>query len=164
MDSQPPDPKPKGNKADAASTLRELLAADIERFDTESTKHKTIHRRGELVVIVTTALTTVIAGLGLVVSGRENQIQYTVLVLSALSTAVTSWAASRRARDLWQHEREVYYALKDILRELDFREAAAALDLHKIQELFDRSASVLGSSTAKWSRILSRKLPQPTEP
>jgi hypothetical protein len=114
-------------------------------------------------VTVTTALTTIVAGLGLVLEGHERQLQFAVLALSALGTAITSWAASRRARDLWQHEREVYYALSDIRRELEFRCSVKVLDLAEIEEIFTRSGSILGSSTAKWSRILEKK-EKPADP
>jgi hypothetical protein len=143
----------------AASALREILTADISRFDAESSKHKRIHRRTELAVIASTALTTITAGLGLILDGREREIQFAVLILSTLSAAIVSWAASRRARELWQHEREVYYSLKDILRELEFRHSATVLQTADVQEMFKRSTSVLGSSSAEWSRILEAKIP-----
>jgi len=143
---------------DATSKLRELLSEDIERFELESSKHKRLYRRAQGSLIILTAAITVAAGLGLVMPGREKGIQFLVLVLSAIATAAAAWAESRRARDLWQHEREVYYALMDIRRELNFRSSIKALELAEVHELFQRTASVLGSSTAKWSRILEKKL------
>ena len=142
--------------------LREMLDTEICRFDRESTQHKTIYRRSEFVVVLTTAMTTVTAGLGLVIPGGERQTQFAVLVLSALTTAATSWAASRRAKDLWQHEREVYYALIDIRRELKFRHAATTLQPAEVMDIFLRVTAVLGSSTAKWLRILERDRPKPS--
>ena len=159
---QESNPAVQGRQA-AAEKLRAQLLHDIGRFNDESKKHKAIHRRAEIIVIAASALTTIISGIGLALDGRQHQIQFIILVLSTISSAVTSWAASRRARDLWQHEREVFYALKDILRELEFRLSTRPLELSELEELFRRSGAVLGSSTAKWSRILERKLPEPTD-
>lgn len=142
---------------DAATKLRELLKEEIERFDRESTKHKKIHRKVQTFLIVGTAAITVTAGLGLVLPGHEKEIQFLVLLLSSIATATTAWSESRRARDLWQHEREVYYALIDIRRDLDFRSSIRVLELQEVEKLYLRAASVLGSSTAKWSRILEKK-------
>jgi hypothetical protein len=146
----------------ATGTLRDLLAADIERFDKESVKHKGIHRRADMALIAFAAATTIVAGLGLVLPGREREIQFAVIALSAVATGVAAWAQSRRARDLWKHEREVYYALKDLLRELDFRASVGALEMDGIEDIFRRSSAVLGSSTAKWSGILAKKIEQPS--
>jgi inactivated superfamily I helicase len=46
----------------------------------------------------------------------------------------------------------------DIRRELNFRSSIETLELAEVFELFQRTASVLGSSTTKWSRILEKKL------
>jgi uncharacterized membrane protein YbhN (UPF0104 family) len=148
---------------DAAAKLGELLQADIKRFDVESRGHKQIHRRTQVSLIFLTAAITVTAGLGLLFSGHEREIQFLVLLLSAAATATTAWSESRRARDLWQHEREVYYALVDIRRELDFRSSIETLALDEIEKLYKRAAAVLGSSTAKWSRILEKKDGKPSE-
>ncbi len=142
---------------DAEIQFRELLNSDIRRFDEESTKHKRIHRKSQAFLIVLTASITVAAGLGAVIPGHEKEIQFLVLLLSAVATATTAWTESRRARDLWQHEREVYYALIDIRRDLDFRSAISPLDLEELEKLYQRARSVLGSSTEKWSRILDKK-------
>lgn len=142
---------------EAVSKLRELLSKDIERFDSESRKHKQIHRKVQGYLIILTAAITVAAGLGLVLPGREKEIQFLVIFLSAVSTATATWSEIRRARDLWQHEREVYYALIDIRRDLDFLSSIKTPSLDEIERLYQRAASVLGSSTEKWSRILEKK-------
>ena len=119
--------KPTNDKA-AVESLRAVLKSDISRFDQESKKHKGLHRACQTAVITLTALTTVAAGIGLIrpeLSGRY--VEFTVLCLSATSAAVSGWAEMRRARELWRHEREVYYALLDIQREMDFVEANSGL-------------------------------------
>lgn len=144
-------PAPEG----AIEKFGRQLAADIKRFDDESKTHKGIHRKSELAILTTTALTTIAAGASLLVDGARI-LKFVVLVLSAVGTTIVSWTASRRARDLWQHERRVYYALTDLQRELEFRLALGTLSIEGLQGLFDRSAAILGSSTAKWSRIVEQ--------
>lgn len=141
---------------DSTNKLRELLTDDIDRFSAESSKHKRLYRKVQATLIILTAATTVAAGLGLVIQHHESEIQFIILALSAVATATTAWSESRRARELWQHEREVYYALIDIRRELEFRSVMKALTATEIEELFIRSALVLGSSTKKWTTILDK--------
>lgn len=144
----------------ALETLRESLNRDISRFDTESKKHKTLHRRCQVAVIGLTASTTIVAGAGLILPdsiASAKGIQFAVLSLTAITAAVSAWAEMRRARELWQHEREVYYALIDIQREMDFVATKKALTQDELEGFFKRSAAVLGSSSLKWARIREKK-------
>ncbi len=139
--------------------LREILEQDIRRFDKESQKHKRLYRRAQTAVIGLTATTAVVAGAGLILpEGSGRFVQFTVLTLASFTTAVTSWLEMRRARELWQHEREVYYALKDILREVDFYDAMGAMTPEKVEAYFRQAASILGSSSQKWARIQQKRL------
>lgn len=147
----------------SAQKLREMLERDIDRFDVESTKHKLIHRRAQAAIIGLTAATAIVAGAGLIVPNVDKAIQFAVLCLAATTTAITSWVEMRRARELWQHEREVFYALKDILRELDFYEAEGNLSAGEVEAYFQKASSILGSSTHKWSRIQEKKLEEPKD-
>ena len=143
--------------SNSAEKLQALLNEDIARFDKESEKHKRIHRRVQTGIITLTAVTAVVAGAGLVVPDADNAIQFAILCLATVTTAVTSWAEMRRARELWRHEREVYYALIDIRREVQFYEAVGGLDPEKVEAYFHKANAILGSSTQKWSKILERK-------
>ena len=73
-----------------------------------------------MAVIALTAITTIVAGTGLIFPENGKTAQFIVLSLTAITAAVTAWAEMRKARELWQHEREVYYALIDIQREMEF--------------------------------------------
>ena len=70
--------------------LQELLTADITRLDGESQKHKRIYRNGQSVVIFLSAITTIVAGVGLVLQNRDKVIQFSVLCLAVMTTAITS--------------------------------------------------------------------------
>lgn len=141
----------------AHEKLQELLDSEIHRFDGESTKHKKIHRRCQLVLIALTALSSIISGIGLLLPESGTQIQFVVLVTTTLATAVTAWTEMRRARELWQHEREVYYALIDVQREINFMTALRSLQDDELKQYFDKINSILGSSGQKWTRIQEKK-------
>lgn len=142
----------------AATRLLEILSSDTGRFDEESQKHKGRHRRYTTLAIILTALTSIVAASGLVLGpSRGPMIQFAVVVLTATATAISAYAESRRFRDLWQHEREVYYALMDIEREVRFMDSVRALTEEEVKAYFRQASAVLGSSTAKWSEILKEK-------
>jgi len=143
--------------------LQEMLKEDIARFDRESTRHKGMFRRTQTAVIALTASTAIVAGLGLILPGLDSAIHFAVLCLAAVTTAVTSWAEMRRARELWQHERMVFYALKDLAREVDFYASVRALTPENLEGYFQRAAGILGTSTQQWSKIqeMKRETPPP---
>ena len=145
-------------------SLRESLKQDIARFDAESKKHKDLHRRYQTALITLTALTTIVAGTSLVVPESSGKVvQFAVVNLTAITTAVAAWAEMRRSRELWQHEREVYYALIDIQRGMEFVAANANGDLtpKELEDFFHRIDAVLGSSSQKWARIQEKKTAEP---
>jgi len=67
----------------------------------------------------------------------------------------------RRARELWQHEREVYYGLIDIQRGIEFVAANRVLTPKDLENFFQRIDAVLGSSSQKWARIQEKKTAGP---
>lgn len=138
--------------------LLEVLDEDIKRFDAQSNRHKRLHRRVQTAVIALTAATTVVAGAGLVMPANSHStVQFAVLVLAAATSAATSWAEGRRTRELWQHEREIFWALSDIRRELNFYNAWKELTPAEVEEYFKRASSVLGASMSKWTGILAKE-------
>lgn len=147
---------------DGLAKLRDLLKTDKDRFDSESKKHKHLHRNCAVSAIALTGATTVVASLGLILDESLGRtLQFVIVVLTSTTTAAAAWAEMRRARELWQHEREVYYALVDIERELEFRSAVGALTETDLNEYFRRMAAVLGSSSEKWARIQEKKAAEP---
>ena len=134
------------------------MKQEIARFDAESTKHKHLHRRCQTLLIALTAATTIVAGTSLVLPESSGKaVQFAVLCLTAVTTAVAAWAEIRRARELWQHEREVYYALIDIRRGIEFIAANRELTPKELEDLFQKIDAVLGSSSQKWARIQEKK-------
>ncbi|MFM7314960.1 MAG: DUF4231 domain-containing protein [Cyanobium sp.] len=143
----------------ALEALRPVLDQDIQWFDREANAHKRIYRTCATAVIALTAATTITASLGLAVDARHARtLQFIVIALTATTTGVTAWAEMRRARELWRHEREVGYALKDIRRELSYRSATSSLTRKDVDDYFARACSIIGSSSDKWSRIHEKSL------
>jgi hypothetical protein len=136
------------------AALNRSLNNDIGRMERESDRHKRLYRGCQTSIIALTSITTVVAGTGLILpvsSGRA--IQFAVLCLTALSTAIAAWAEMRHTRELWQHERGVYYALIDIRREMEFDAAKGKLGQHELDGFYDRIAAVLSSSSQQWQGI-----------
>lgn len=142
---------------EAAAHLKDMLDGEIQRFDRESARHKHLYRRSQTAVLVLTGLASVASGIGLLVPDRAPAFQFVVLVVASAATGITAWAEMRRARELWQHEREVHYALVDLRREMAFRESLRPLSKEDCEALFGRVQQVLGSSTHTWASIQQRK-------
>jgi hypothetical protein len=145
--------------------LQASLKSEIDRFDKESKKHKKIHRRSQTATIILTAITTIVAGSGLILPDPSDKaVQFVVLCLTASTAAVTAWAEMRRARELWQHEREVYYALIDIQRGMEFVLANREPTQDELKGWFGRIDAVLGSSFHKWALIQEKKAEPAQQP
>jgi hypothetical protein len=138
-------------------TLSTVLSDEIDRFDKASSDHKNSHRLFAGGTIFLTALSTVVAGSAPLWDSTSKLPVFLVLSLTATSTAVAGWAELRKYRELWQHEREIYYALLDIQREYEFRASLKPLTEQDSLEVFARINRVLGSSGLKWAKITSAK-------
>jgi hypothetical protein len=153
----------KGDRTkEALKWLEASLKKEIAHFHSESEKHKRIDRASRTAAIVLSALTTVVAAVGLHWHENQETIQFVVLCSTTLMAAVTGWTEMRRARDLWVHERDIHNALKDIQRAM-VRTAATKKEvtLEDVNELFMRIDEVLVSSSRRWGAIVDSK-PPPT--
>src|SRR5688500_3347899 len=119
-----------------AAKLLEVLDGAIKRIHDDSKRHKNTYRRVQTAIIVLTATTTAVAGAGLVLEDSRNIIQFAVLVLAAATTAVTSWGEMKRSRELWRHERQLYWSLSDIRREVDFHRHLKELTDDEVKKYF----------------------------
>jgi Protein of unknown function (DUF4231) len=141
--------------------LRKSLEDEIDRFSVESKKHKRIYRVSQTGIIGLTFATTIAAASGLAFDHvTAKHIQFIVLCLSALTSAISAWVETRHARELWQHERQVYYALIDVRRSLEFEAANGELSRDRLEDYFQKIASILGSSGQKWALIQELKQTQ----
>ena len=138
--------------------LHEELQKSISNFSSESNRHKELYRKWQTRLIVLTAGTTIVAGAGLVLpDGSDRTIQFTVLCLATATTAITTWLEMRRVRELWQHERQTYYALVDLQREINFYSSVRTLNDTEVADYFQRMNAVLGASSMQWGRIQDKQ-------
>ena len=142
----------------ADDPLHVLLQQAIDRFRDASDEHKVLHRTGQTGIIALTAATTIAAGAGLVTRDAwKPWLQFLVLCLTASTAALAAWLEGRKARELWQHEREVYYALLDIQRELNFVATLQPLSDADRRAYFARVDEALRSSAHKWRGLVAKK-------
>jgi len=135
--------------------LRTELDIQIDRFGKESTKHKEMYRNFKYLIFGLSGISTVLAGIA---AGLNNQyyLNIGIIITTALISVVNSIDGLRKPSELWIMERNLFYALKDLRRELEF-------DLSKtngsisIDEYFDRMQGLLNSASEKWSGKVGKK-------
>ncbi len=137
--------------------LLALTDEAIKRLNADSERHKNAYRRIQKAIIILTATTTVAAGAGLILPEARNVIQFVVLALAATTTAVTSWGEMMRSRELWRHERQLFWSLSDVRREIDFYRATRGLSDEEVENYFRQVSSLLGSSVDRWGGIQDNK-------
>ena len=95
--------------------LKGELEEQISRFDKESTKHKKLYRLLRYTTLGLTGLATVLASAALTFAGIQDLLNVTIVVVTASAGVITSIEGLRKPAELWIHERNVLYALKDII-------------------------------------------------
>ena len=131
--------------------LREELLAQIENFKVESNKHKHMYRSLRYTVFLLAAASAILGSIALTVPASQQGANLAIVAITSLVGVLTSIEGLRKPAELWIHERTTYYALKDLLRELEYR-AAQSISESDVDEVFHRMQSILGASNQKWSR------------
>jgi hypothetical protein len=145
--------------------LAGILNREIEDLRWESGKHRLQFRICQTLIILFSAASSVISGWALKQSDPSKDAYFAILIITAITAAISGWVEMKRSRDLWQHERPLYHALKDLRRELIFLESIGEGTVEKKKELFDHMQTVLGQAGKKWTQLLKEKQPvQHTEP
>ncbi|KFN43036.1 DUF4231 domain-containing protein [Arenimonas oryziterrae] len=134
--------------------LEQQLAHHIAWFERESTAHKRLHRRLRYIVFSLTALSTALAGLALAMPELQRPSNIAIVLTTAAVGLVTSIEGLRKPSELWLHERTLYYSLKDLQRDLQFR-TAEGKDPKVVEVIFAQMQDVLGSARDRWSRQVS---------
>jgi len=134
--------------------LNKELDIHIERFDKESKRHKKMYRKTKYIIFTFTALSTVLAGIAV---GSE-QLQYYLNICIVITTATIGIANSfdglRKPGELWTLERNMYYSLKDLKRELMFD--IERNDEVTVEKYFDRFQTLLNAAGEKWSKNVAK--------
>ena len=133
------------------SKLRKELEKQILRFDDESTGHKRLYRRLRYAALGLTGLATVLASAALTFARLQDWLNIAIVVVTASAGVITSIEGLRKPAELWIHERNVLYALKDLLREMNY-ETTATGALKKVDIYFNQLQHILGASKEKWTK------------
>jgi hypothetical protein len=134
--------------------LKAEMDRQISHFDEESKKHKRIFRGMRYVVFVLTGLSTVLAGAALNLPDYQRHFNLAIVLVTAAAGVATSIEGIRKPAELWVLERNLYDALKDLQREVDFR-AAGEISEDDVDSWFGRMQEILITSTEKWTRHIS---------
>lgn len=139
-----------------ADYLLKQLVEHIAWFDKESKAHKHLYRKLRYVMFGLTACSTALAGLALALPEYQIPINVAIVFTTAGVGVVTSIEGLRKASELWIHERTVYYSLRDLERDLQYRSAGQeAPDPAVADDVFERMQDVLGSARDRWSRQIA---------
>ena len=130
--------------------LRKEFEKQISRLDTESTKHKKLYRLLRYTALGLTGLATVLASAALTFAGIQDWLNIAIVVVTASAGVITSIEGLRKPAELWIHERNILYQLKDLLRKMDYEveETEAITD---IDSYFNQLQQILGASQEKWA-------------
>jgi hypothetical protein len=131
--------------------LRTELKERKEWFETQSNRHKRIYRTLRYIVFGLTGLSTVLAGAALSFKSQQECFNIAVVLASAIAGVVTSIEGIRKALELWIHERNILYELKDLERDINY-EASETGALKDVDTYFKRLQGVLTRSAEDWSR------------
>jgi len=74
-----------------------------------------------------------------------------IVVVTASAGVITSIEGLRKPAEMWIHERNVLYALKDLQRDMEFKAAATGVT-ENVDRYFDQLQYILGASTEKWTK------------
>ncbi|MFB3897302.1 MAG: DUF4231 domain-containing protein [bacterium] len=141
--------------------LRSELQHQIERLDKESKKHKRLYRQLRYSVFILAAASTVLASTALTFPDFQALLNLIIVFITAIVGVITSIEGLRKPAELWIHERNIYYALKDLLREVEyysFEEPSCKIT----DKYFSRMQTILGSSIEEWKQqVQTDKTPEP---
>jgi len=126
------------------------LEAEITRFKQESDKHRRLYRTLRYCVFGLTGSSTVLASVALGFTNLQHIMNLVVVSTTAAAGVVTSIEGLRKPAELWILERNVYYALTDLKREIKYRMVDGVNDKNA-DIYFGRMQGILASSMDKWS-------------
>lgn len=131
--------------------LLDQINQKIKDFQKDSAKHKNLHRAFRYGAFAFTAILSVLSGLALYYPSASQLINIAILVISATAGFVASWEGTRKADELWIHERTTLYALIDLKREWEFTILGENNKKEKRGEIFHKLQTLLNQSGEKWS-------------
>lgn len=130
--------------------LREEFKSLISRFEKESSKHKKLYRILRYIALGLTGSATIMASAALTFNEVQVWLNLAVVIATASAGIATSVEGLRKPAELWIHERNILYALKDLDREMEY-EAAETGSVKDADNYFQRLQQILSASKDEWS-------------
>ena len=135
---------------DKSAILLKELDTLIDRFKRESEKHKLLNRRWRYLVFTLTGCAAILSAAALRFPGYQASLNFGVVLVSVGAGVATSIEGLRKAGEVWIIERNVFHALSDLKRELNFE--MNGLTDSQLDIYFGRMQRILESSTEQWTR------------
>jgi hypothetical protein len=109
-----------------------------------------LYRKLRYSLFALTACSTILAGTALGFPKQQQVVSLIVVSANALAAVVMSIEGLRKPAELWILERNVFYALKDLNREIEYKIADGMTD-QDADMYYGRMQGILSSSLDKWS-------------
>jgi hypothetical protein len=133
--------------------LIEELNKLITTFKDESVKHKKMYRSLRYTSFILTGVATILASTALIFEDMQVALNITIVLVTSVTGVLASIEGLRKPAELWINERNIQYALTDLLREIEY-ETDNTGSLENPDVYFDRMQQILGTSKEKWSEIV----------
>ncbi|CAG1022471.1 hypothetical protein DOJK_01696 [Patescibacteria group bacterium] len=144
---------------------RDLLLSElnknIEKFEKDSERHKSMYRCYRYWVFGCAALSSILAGgVAKFFPHDTDIINSMIVIISAISGIVTSIEGLRKPQDTWIRERYAYHKLKDLRREVLFETDENEDNIKKIHPYFLKMQTILETAEESWLNSLAGSKPE----
>jgi hypothetical protein len=123
----------------------------VQAFDHEAATHKNLHRSLRILGFTLTGLATILAAAGMISEWPAPKLQFLIVIVTAVATALNAYEALRNPSELWINERKTCHALRDLLREVKYGGSDRVYDP---DEYFERLQLIIQSSGDRWNELL----------
>lgn len=137
----------------------EFLIAELDKkiqaFDKQSTAHKKLFRKIKILIFIFTGLSTVLAGIAIGSASLQPFLNVGVVIFTSAIGIASSYDGLRNPGDLWRMERNLFHALNDLKRSLEF-DIAKNQEAIDTEDYFNKLQILLNSAGEKWSKNISK--------
>jgi hypothetical protein len=146
------------NQQDQFSFLLEQIEGRLRRLDEAITWYRKVHFRGQMAVVVLSALVTIVAGLKLSFDfeGTSSNI---VLVLGALLSVISTWGAFFSPKESWHLNAKTYGRLRALQASLRFQACSPDFSedgRKRVAEAFAEYQEILAEHNTEWLSLRSK--------
>ena len=135
--------------------LKTELDIKIKSFDEQSSAYKKLFRKIKVLIFIFTGLSTVLAGIAIGSESFQQYLNIGVVILTSSIGIASSYEGLRKPGDLWRMERNLFHALNDLKRLLEF-DIAKNKENVDTEDYFNKMQLLLNSAGEKWSKNISK--------